>query len=306
MRIAVMGSGAVGGYFGGRLAAAGQEVVFIARGAHLHALRTRGLEIRSPKGDLRLPHVQAVETPSTVGDVDVVLFTVKMYDVEPASEAIIPLVGPRTVVITLQNGVEAVELVSRRVGRTHVAGGVAYVAAVMSEPGVIKHTALDRLIFGELDGSRSARLLGLRLACVDAGFDATVSEHIEVDLWSKFARLSVFSGMTAVTRAPIGIVRQDPELLGMLAAACEEALAVGRSRGIPLADAVLDEILQMVHGLPPEAKSSMLEDLERGKRLELPWLSGAVVRLAAETGVPTPIHRFIATVLRPYISGMRA
>jgi 2-dehydropantoate 2-reductase len=306
MRIAVMGSGGVGGYFGGRLLAAGEEVWFIARGVHLQALRTRGLSILSPNGDIAIASPNATDTPDAVGFVDVVLFTVKMYDVEDAATAIRPLLGPSTVVVTLQNGVEAVDLVSRAVGRAHVAGGVAYVAAVISEPGVIKHTALDNLIFGELDGSRTSRLERLRDACLAAGVQARVSDQIEMDLWSKFSRLSVFSGMTAVTRSPIGILRADPDLLAMLKQACEETMAVGRARGVPLPGLLMDDIVNMVHGLPPGAKSSMLEDLERGKRLELPWLSGAVVRLGEAAGVPTPIHRFITTVLKPFVDGAKA
>jgi 2-dehydropantoate 2-reductase len=306
MRIAIMGTGGVGGYFGGRLAASGQDVSFIARGAHLEALESRGLTLHSPKGNLTLPSVRATADPAEIGPVDVVLFTVKMYDVESAAQAIAPLVGPDTVVVTLQNGVEAVDLVSRAVGRERVAGGVAYVAAVITEPGMIKHTALDALIFGELDGTRSDRLEVFHRACLAAGFQATMSDHIDVDLWSKFSRLSVFSGMTAITRSPIGVLRSDPDLLAMWKAACEETLAVGRARGVPLPDTVMDEILKMVHDLPAGAKASMLEDLERGKRLELPWLSGAVVRLGQESGVPTPIHRFIATVLKPFEAGLAA
>lgn len=303
MHIAIMGSGGVGGYFGGRLAAAGEDVSFLARGAHLDALVKDGLRLNSPKGNLHLPRVRASSEPSALGPADIVLFTVKMYDVPAAAEFIRPLVSKDTVVITLQNGVEAVDLVSAAVGREHVAGGVAYVAAVISEPGVIKHTALDKLIFGELDGAGSNRLTDFKRACDRAGFDAVLSERIEIDLWSKFSRLSVFSGMTAVTRSPIGVLRHDPQLLAMLQAACEETIAVGRARGVPIPDVLMDEILEMVHGLPSQAKSSMLEDLERGKRLELPWLSGAVVRLGEEMGVPTPIHRFIATVLRPQMNG---
>jgi 2-dehydropantoate 2-reductase len=298
-----MGTGGVGGYFGGRLAASGQDVSFIARGAHLDALRERGLDIQSPKGDLRLPLVRATADPSEIGPVDIVLFTVKMYDVDAAADAIRPLVGPETAVVTLQNGVEAVDKVAAHVGREHVVGGVAYVAAVIAEPGVIKHTALDTLIVGELDGSRTARLEMLTQACRAAGFQAVLSDRIELELWSKFSRLSVFSGMTAVTRCPIGVLRSDPALLAMLKEACEETMAVGRARGVPLPDVLMDDILKMVHTLPAVAKASMLEDLERGKRLELPWLSGAVVRLGAEAGVATPIHRFIATVLGPYIGG---
>lgn len=303
MHIAVMGTGGVGGYFGGRLAEAGEDVSFIARGAHLEALTTRGLRIHSPKGDLHLPRVRASADPAALGKADVVLFTVKMYDVASAAEFIRPLISPDTVVITLQNGVEAVEMVSEAVGRAQVAGGVAYVAAVISEPGVIKHTALDKLIFGELNGGVSERLMRFKQACDRTNFQSELSQRIEVDLWSKFSRLSVFSGMTSVTRSPIGVLRSDPELFAMLKAACEETVAVGRAKGVPLPDTVMSEILEMVNNLPFQAKASMLEDLERGKRLELPWLSGAVVRLGQEVGVQTPIHRFIATVLRPQMNG---
>lgn len=303
MRIAIIGAGGVGGYFGARLQAAGSDVAFVARGAHLEALRERGLRVESPKGDLRLAHVQATDNPATVGVVDAVLLTVKMYDLHAASRMLTPLIGRDTVVVTLQNGVEAIDIVAGQVGREHVAGGVAYIAAVIAEPGVIRHTSLDSLIFGELDRRRSERLVALEQACLHAGFSARVSDDIDLDLWSKFARLSVFSGMTAVTRSTMGVLRSDPELLAMLVAACRETIAVGRARGVALPDRLMDEILQMVHTLPHHAKASMLEDLERGRRLELPWLSGAVVRLGAAAGVPTPIHSFIATVLKPHVNG---
>jgi len=303
MRIATIGAGGVGGYFGARLMAAGADVTFIARGSHLAALRTGGLRLESPKGDLHLTNVTATDSPASVGAVDVVLVTVKMYDLESAAASLQPLLGPDTVVVTLQNGVEAVDVVARHVGREHVAGGVAYVAAVITEPGTIRHTSLDALIFGELDGRRSDRLAQFEDICLRAGFDARVSDNIEIDLWSKFSRLSVFSGMTAVTRSPIGVLRNDPALLAMLQAACEETIRVGRARGVGLPAALMGEILQMVTSLPHQAKASMLEDLERGRRLELPWLSGAVVRIGREVGIPTPIHEFIATVLTPHING---
>ena len=306
MRIAIVGSGGVGGYFGGRLAAAGVDVTFIARGAHLAALRTQGLRIESPKGDLHVARVAATEDPATIGAVDIVFFAVKLYDTDAAAKLLPPLIGRDTVVVPFQNGVDSVEVLTRAVGREHVAGGTAYVAAVITEPGVIRHTAMDHLIFGELDGARSPRLEQLLAACQPAGFQATLSDHILIDIWSKFVRLSVFSGMTAVTRCPLGPIRQDPELLAMLQAAALETMKVAGSRGVALPPEVLGEMMTMVKGLPPNAKSSMLEDLERGKRLELPWLSGAVARIGAERGVETPIHRFIATVLQPHVNGAPA
>jgi 2-dehydropantoate 2-reductase len=303
MRIAIVGSGGVGGYFGARLAAAGADVVFFARGRHLQALRTSGLRLESLKGNLHLPNVNATDDPAAIGPVDVVFFTVKLYDNESATELLPPLVGPGTVVIPFQNGVDSVDLLTRAVGRPHVAGGTAYLAAVIAEPGVIRHTAMDHLVFGELDGTRGPRLERLLEACRLSGFQATLSEHIEIDIWSKFVRLSTLSGMTAVTRSPIGPLRDDPDVFAMWQAALMETMAVARAKGIPLTAQVFDQTITMLQGLPPGAKSSMLEDLERGKPLELPWLSGAVVRIGAEVGVETPIHRFIATVLRPHVSG---
>lgn len=303
MRIAIVGAGGVGGYFGARLAASGADVTFVARGAHLDALRSGGLRLESPKGNVQLPHVAATNDPRSIGAVDVVFFTVKLYDSASALEQLPPLIGRDTVVIPFQNGVDTIELLLGGLGRPHVAGGTAYVAAVISEPGVIRHTAMDRLIFGELDGSRSERLERLLAACRTAGFQATLSDNIQVDIWSKFVRLTAFSGMTAVTRCPIGPLREDPDLLAMTQAAILEGMAVARAKGVELPAATFDEVMRMVANMPPHAKSSMLEDLERARPLELDWLSGAIVRIGKELDVPTPIHRFISTVLKPYVHG---
>jgi 2-dehydropantoate 2-reductase len=303
MRIAIVGSGGVGGYFGGRLAAAGTDVTFIARGAHLDALRTRGLRIESLLGDIHLPDVRATDDPSAIGPVDVVFFTVKLYDTESATALLPPLIGPHTVVVPFQNGVQSVGVLTRAVGEAHTAGGTAFVYAVVAEPGVIRHTANDRLTFGELDGSRSARLERLHEACLAAGFKATLSEHIEIDIWIKFVWLTVFSGVTTVTRLPIGPLRDDPDLLALCQAAGMETMAVAHAKGISLPAKVLDDMIAGFQALPPQARSSMLDDLERGRRLELPWLSGAVVRIGEEVGVLTPTHRFITTVLMPYAAG---
>jgi 2-dehydropantoate 2-reductase len=303
MRIAIVGSGGVGGYFGGRLAAAGADVTFLARGAHLEAMRARGLRIDSPKGDLHLPRVKAESDPAAVGLADVVFFAVKLYDTEGALAMLPPLVGRGTLVVGFQNGVETIDTLTRAVGATHTAGGVSYVSAVIAEPGVIRHTAMDHLIFGEADGSRSPRLEALLDACRPAGFQATLSPDIAVDIWSKFVRISVFSGMTAVTRSPIGVIRDDPELFTMLKTAVEEAQAVAHAKGVKVAGSIDEDVAAAYKALPPQAKASMLEDLERGRRIELPWLSGAVARIGREAGVPTPIHTFIAAVLKPYING---
>ena len=306
VRIAIVGSGGVGGYFGGRLAAAGADVTFLARGVHLEAMRTRGLRITSPKGDLHLPRVKAESDPHAVGPADIVFFAVKLYDTESALAMLPPLVGPDTIVIGFQNGVETVASLTRAVGAAHTAGGVSYVSAVIAEPGVIRHTAMDHLIFGMPDGSPSLPLQALLDACRPAGFQSTLSTDITVDIWTKFVRLSVFSGMTAVTRGPIGVIVNDPELLEMLKAAVRETMAVAHAKGIAVPSRMDEDVAVAYKALPPGAKASMLEDLERGRRIELPWLSGAVVRLGREAGVPTPIHAFIATVLKPYVNGRTA
>jgi 2-dehydropantoate 2-reductase len=313
MRIAVVGAGGVGGYFGGRLAEAGADVVFLARGAHLEALRSRGLRIVSPKGNAHITRVDATDDAASVHGADVVLFAVKLYDAEAAVPLLPPLVtngGPDTVVIPLQNGVEGADIVRRAVGAAHTAGGTCYVSAVIAEPGVIRHTAMDHLIFGELDPTRAARpervegrLTRLLETCRTASFQSTLSDDIQVDVWTKFVRLSVFAGMTSVTRASIGVVISDPDLFSMLKTAIAEGMAVAHAKGIEVAASTVEDVAKAYLALPPQTKASMLEDLERGRRLELPWLSGAVVRLGREVGVATPIHGFINAVLKPYVSG---
>lgn len=305
MKIAIFGSGGVGGYFGGRLAAAGEDVTFLARGAHLKALQDGGLHIESPNGALHLPKVQATDRPQAVGPVDVVLFTVKLYDVDAAAATLAPLIGPDTVVITLQNGVDAMDMVAKHVGAGHVAGGAAYIVVVVDQPGHLRHTTADRLVFGERDGRISDRLLAFEQAGTRAGFTAKASGTVESDLWVKFVRLATWSGMTTVTRSPMGVLRDDPALYAMMMRAIDEVIAVGQARGVALPADLVDSTRKLIAGFPPASKSSMLEDLERGRPLELPWLSGAVVRLGREAGIQTPIHEFITTVLAPHVTGSR-
>jgi 2-dehydropantoate 2-reductase len=306
MKIAVVGAGGVGGYFGGRLAEAGADVAFLARGAHLEAMRARGLRILSPKGDLHLPRVKAFGDPAEIGPVDVVLFAVKLYDVATALDRLPPLIGPTTAVIPLQNGVDSVATVSSAVGPGHTAGGTCYVSAVIAEPGLVRHTAMDHLLFGELDRTRSPRLTAFKAACAAATFQSTLSDDIVLDIWTKFVRLSVMSGMTAVTRSPLGVIYRDPALWAMLQRAVREAMEVAHASGIPVAESTVADVARAYAALPPQTRSSMLEDLERGRRLELPWLSGAVVRIGREVSVPTPTHEFIAAVLGPHVNGQPA
>jgi 2-dehydropantoate 2-reductase len=305
MKIAIFGSGGVGGYFGGKLAAAGEDVTFLARGAHLNAMQRDGLHIESPLGNVHVPTVQATDRPQAIGPVDVVLFTVKLYDVDASAATLAPLIGPDTVVITLQNGVDAMDMVAKHAGYAHVAGGAAYIVAVIDKPGHIRHTTAQQLVFGERDGRRSDRLVAFEEAGIRAGFQAKATEDVEADLWTKFVRLATWSGMTTVTRSPMGVVRDTPETFALMIAAIEEVIAVGKARGVNLPSDLMDTTLAMIQNFPAGSKSSMLEDIERGRRLELPWLSGAVVRLGQEAGVPTPIHQFITAILTPFVNGSR-
>lgn len=304
MRIAVLGSGGVGGYFGGRLAATGTDVTFIARGgAHLDAMRRQGLHINSPSGTIHVPRVTATDDARSVGAVDVVFFTVKLYDTDSALAVLTPLIGPDTFVVPFQNGVDSVDVLTRAVGKAHVAGGTAYVAAAVTEPGVITHTAMERLMFGPVSGSVPPVLEELRQACLNAGVEATLSERILVDIWTKFVRLTVFSGMTSIARSPIGPIREDPELRDMMETALHESIAVARAKQIPVQSTIFDDVMTALMAVPPQAKSSMLVDLERGRRLELPWLSGAVVRIGEAVGVDVPTHRLIDSLLKPHVKG---
>jgi 2-dehydropantoate 2-reductase len=303
MRIAVMGSGGVGGYFGGRLAQAGNEVVFIARGAHLAALRSRGLTVKSPLGDASIK-VRAVEDPAEAGGAEIVLFTVKLWDTESAAERIRPIVESGGVVIPFQNGVESISRIGAVLGHGRVMGGAAYIAARIGEPGTIVHTGrMARLRFGAVEPSQRAIAAAFHAACRDAGIEAEVVEDIERVLWEKFVFLVAMSGATSVARAPIGVVRSDPDLRWLLETAMREACAVAKTRGIALPDDFADRQMAFADGLPPEMKSSMLGDLEAGGRLEAPWLAGAVVRMAQEAKLQTPANRAILAALKPYVSG---
>ena len=304
MRIAVMGTGGVGGYFGGRLAAAGQDVAFIARGAHLEALQQRGLVIRSALGDASIAPVRARDDPAAIGPVDLVLFTVKLYDTEAAAEAIRPLIGPDTGVVTFQNGITGPEVLARKLGPEHVIGGVAKIAAVIAEPGVICHTGtMAELVFGELDGSGSARVAPLAAALDKAGVRHTVSDDIRREIWDKMVFLSTFAGLTSLLRLPIGPIRSDPDTRRLLWDGLVEALVVARAGDIDLPEDLADGILERIDRLPYEMKSSMLQDLEGGRRLELAWLSGTIARMGRDLRIATPVHTLIATALKLHAEG---
>lgn len=304
MNILVVGTGGVGGYFGGRLAAAGHEVTFVARGAQLEALRSSGLEIRSPRGPLRLTDVRAVGTIAEAGEADVVLVCVKLWDTPAIAPALRPLAERGAAVISLQNGVQKDDLLREHVPAEAVMGGVCYIAAALAGPGIIAHTGqMQRLVFGEYDGRESERARAFLAACQAAGIDAECSRDIERLIWEKFVFLVGLSGATSLYREPIGTIRGDASKRATLLAAMREVVAVGRAKGVSLAADYADDRLAFCDGLPEAMTSSMQLDLARGNRLEMPWLSGAAVALGERLGIETPANRTIRDALAPFVNG---
>ena len=307
MRVALMGSGGIGGVLGGRLLASGQDVRFIARGRHLAALQTDGLRLLSPNGDLHLPSVAATDDPASVGVCDVVVFAVKMPDAVAAANSIAALIGPETLVVPYLNGVEASDILIDAIGPAPVVGGVAYISAAIDQPGVIRQTgAFQRFVHGELDGGQSDRLTAWHEALSAAGIESVVTDAIEREVWRKFILLAAHSGLTSLTRRPIGEVRDHPDTLALAGSAVAETAAVAAARGVGLPDDVVAQTMATIEGMPADMKSSMLVDLERGKPLELAWLSGAVARLGEAHKVPTPSHHFIATALALHAAGQES
>jgi len=304
MRIAVIGAGGVGGAFGAALAKAGADVTFVARGAHLAAMRRNGLRIEGGRGETLIKPAQATDDPATIGPVDFVLFCVKLWDVESAGEAIKPLIGPTTAVIPLQNGIDSAERLIPILGARAVMGGVAQISATIAEPGVVRQVGtFMRLIFGELEGGKSARGEAFLALCQKAGFDATHSDQIMTELWMKFILLASNAAMTAATRTPIGVLRDDPDTNALFARTYAEVAAVGRAKGIKLPEDAVEKVLGFNRNAPPTMMASMAHDLLRGNRIELPWLSGKVVALGKELGVPTPVHEVLYAVLKPFVAG---
>ena len=307
MLIAVIGAGGVGGAFGAALASAGADVTFVARGAHLKAMREHGLRIEGGRGETLIKPAQATDDPGTIGPVDFVLFCVKLWDVESAGAAIRPLVGPTTAVVPLQNGIDAADRLIPILGAQAVMGGVAQISATIAAPGVIRQTgSFMRLVFGELEGGHSARGEAFLALCQKAGFDATHSDCILTDLWMKFILLASNAAMTAATRTPLGILRDDPDINPLFARAYAEVAAVGRANGIKLPEDAVERTVGFNRNAPPTMMASMAHDLIRGNRIELPWLSGKVVSLGRELGVPTPVHEVLHAVLKPFVAGKPA
>lgn len=305
MRIAVIGSGGVGGYFGGRLAQAGHEVTFVARGKHLAAIRDNGLRIESARGAATVAAANATHDPALVGACDFVMFCVKLWDVDDAARKIAPLVAKGGAVIPFQNGLYAHEALQRELGSDKVLGGVAYIAATISEPGVIAHMGtMARLVVGALAGGDAQRAQAFAQACSAAAVDCTVSDDITRTLWEKFCFLAALSGTTSLARQPLGVIRGDPDLRATFEAAVREAWTLGRARGVALADDAVAKALAALDSLPAEMRSSMQNDLAAGNRLEAPWLSGAVARMSRESNLPAPVSATIFAALKPYLDGV--
>ena len=277
MRIAIIGAGGVGGYFGARLQQAGADVHFVARGSHLQAMRSGGLLIESQQGDIQLPRVNVTDNPADVGVADIVWLSVKLWDMESAVKSMRPLIGPQTGIISFQNGVQKDDVLRAAFGDKAVMGGVAYIATNIDRPGVIKHTGtMQRLIFGEYDGSRSKRAETLLDFCLKGGINAELSSDVRRAIWEKFVFLVGLSGSTTTMR---------------------ETVAVGRALGVELPGDFADQRMSFVDGLPDAMTSSMHHDLNGGKRLEVSWLSGGVAQLGEKVGVPTPMNRAVWEIL---------
>jgi len=304
MRIAVIGAGGIGAIYGASLAKAGADVIFVARRAHLAAMRERGLKIEGDRGEMHVSPAHATDDPSSIGPVDLVLFCVKLWDVESAGAAIRPIVGPKTAVIPLQNGVDAHERLIPVLGREAVMGGTAFVTGSIVAPGVVRQTgAYQRMTFGELDGTISPR--GKRLAelCAAAGFEGILSPDVLVPLWDKFTMLVPLANVNALTRAPLGKYRVDPDSWSLVEGSVHETVAVGRAEGVNLAPDAADKAIALIRSMPDHHMTSMGNDLLRGNRLELPWFAGKVVELGRKHGVATPVNSLVYAALKLYANG---
>jgi 2-dehydropantoate 2-reductase len=300
MKIAVYGAGGVGGYYGGKLAAAGQQVHLIARGAHLAAIRAGGLRVRSVRGDFTVT-VPATDDPTEIGPCDAVLFCVKSYDTAEAARRLGPMLKDGTAVVSLQNGIDNETVIAGVVGWHHVVGGASFIFATIAEPGVIDHTGGPAsLSFAEFDGSRSERMLALAAACDEAGIPADVPADIRLVLWAKYAFICAQAGMTATTRLPIGDIRNDVHSWRMFRSLVEEVVAVGRAEGVALPDGLVDAHLRATEALQPDGRSSLYHDLMTGHRMELEALHGTLTRLADQHGVPVPAATSVYAILSPW------
>lgn len=300
-----MGTGGVGGVFGARLAAAGSDVTFIARGRHLAAIAGNGLSVVSPLvGDLLIKPAQCTDKPETIAAVDLVLFCVKLWDTESAAEAIKGLIADNTAVISLQNGIKRDLVLKRILGDDHVVGGISYVGATIKAPGIIEQRGtMQKLVFGEYSGKTTPRLQEFHRACQAAGIESIISENIQRNIWEKFIYLTAMSSVLAATRQTIGPVRANERTRALLLDVMKEALGVARASGVQIEDSILKTHMDYFDAIAPDVTASMQHDLSVGNRLELPWLAGAVVELGQELHVATPVTRVLFDVLSPYVNG---
>jgi 2-dehydropantoate 2-reductase len=299
-----MGSGGVGGYFGARLVQGGADVTFIARGAHLAAMRSNGLTVESAHEPIHLAGVRATDDPRTIGQVDMVLFSVKLWDTENAARSLLPIMGPETGIISLQNGVQKEDMLRDFFGAEAVMGGVAYLATTIGRPGVIVQTgAMQRMIFGEYDGRRSGRAEALLAAARAGGINAEISSDVRRALWEKYVFLVALSGSTSTIRLPLGPIRSHPQTRQFFLDLMRETVAVGRAHCVALPADYAEQRLAFIDKLPADMTSSMHHDLERGRPLELRWLSGGVVEMGAAAGVPTPANRSVYDALVLHADG---
>lgn len=306
MRIALMGAGGIGGYYGGRLAQAGHEVIFIARGEHLRAIQARGLALTGPAGDAHIAGARATDDPGTLEPVDVVLFCVKLFDTEDAARAIKPLLAKGGVCITLQNGVDGPQRIGAVIGEARVMGGIAFVSALIESPGVIRYNSKSPSIqFGEADGRLSERAVRFRDACRAAGFGAEAVTDIRAALWHKFVGLTVNSALTSLVRQPAGVIYPDADLMAIARAGFAETAAVGKALGVKLPDDIVEWQVKNHLGFPAGMYASMYHDLARGKRLEIDSLSGLVAREGRRLGIATPFHAMAYACLKPYATGTK-
>ena len=307
MRIAIMGTGGMGGWLGAKLAAAGNDVQFIARGTHLEVIRANGLKVGGAES-FHLTDVAVTDRSDEIGPVDVVLFCVKLYDTESAAKALAPLLGPKTFVVTVQNGVESADRIAGVVGEGRTLAGAAYFPANIAAPGEIVYLGRIKgkphIAFGKPGAGHSERAHAFAEICRAAAIDAEVFDDTDVMIWEKFCLIAGTSASTALTRQTVGMVRSDPDIRWMLSEAIGEAARVGRRLGVALTEDVEARTLEFIDHNPPNGKSSQLVDLERGRQLELEGLSGAVLRLGKQIGVPTPVHATVYAALKPFINGL--
>ena len=307
MRIAVIGAGGIGGPYGASLAKAGADVTFVARGAHLAAIRENGLHIEGDRGETHIRPAQATDDIAGIGTVDIVLCCVKLWDLEVVAEQIRAIIGSQTAVIPLQNGIDAAQPLTSILGYDAVMGGMAFVTGAIIAPGLIRQTGTyQRMTFGELDSQVSERGRRLRDLCEAAGFEGVLSPDIMVPVWEKFILLVPLSGLNALTRLPLGKWRDDPDLLALYEAALRETVSVGLAEGIRLPPDIVDRSHAQMRSMPPHHTTSMGNDLLRGNRLELPWFAGKVVELGRRHGIETPVNGFIYAALKPYVNGAPA